>query len=148
MARTKHRPKDQKKNSGRKLKYTTPAALQKKVTAYFNSLKPTKTRLDALPPALTGLSVYLDFSDYSTFKDYEDNPEYSHIIKKARMKIAAAHEQNLFGKSCTGSIYWLKCNGGDMFKENPVEVDHRFGVIAVPVAATDDDEWHAQHTSA
>lgn len=121
MAKGKHTPEEDKQISGRPRKYATAAALKKKVDAYFRSVTPTKKEPLKPPPTLSGLSVYLDFADYSTFNDYENNPDFSHIIKKAKLRIAAAHEAQLFTTGCTGSIFWLKCNGGDMFKEQPQE---------------------------
>lgn len=93
------------------------------------------------PPTLSGLSVYLDFADFSTFKDYENDKEFSHALKKARMRIQIAHEERLFAQACTGSIYWLKCNGGDMFKEKPQEhVLNVGGAVVVPGMMTP-DSW-------
>ena len=144
MARTKHRAAAGRSKRSKPRKYATAAALEKKINAYFKSLEPTDDDPRRRPPTLSGLSVFLDFADFSTFKDYEGDHEYSHTIKKARLKIASAHEERLFAQACTGSIYWLKCNGGDMFKEKPQEhvVNGPLGItleFVKPNAAPDSD---------
>lgn len=145
MTKSKHTPEAQKQKLGRPRKYVNAAALQRKVDAYFNSLKPGKDQPRLVPPTLSGLAVFLDFADFSTFKDYEANPDFSHVLKKAKMRIAAAHETRLFSQGCTGSIFWLKRNCGDMFRESPMQIEHRGGIIVVPQPATDENQWHADH---
>ena len=146
MTKSKHTPTANKKKLGRPRKYAAAASLQKKVDAYFNSLKPGKDQPRPLPPTLSGLAVFLDFADFSTFKDYEANPDFSHVLKKAKMRIAAAHEEQLFSPGCTGSIFWLKHNCGDMFRESPMQSQYSSGLIVLPEPMTDEDEWHRKHS--
>jgi len=117
------RKKKTKRPVGRPPKFSTVEELQKAVDAFFKSLRQRGKPPE--PPTLSGLCVHLDFADYSTFLDYEKKPAFSHVLKKARMWIRAAHERQLFGTGCTGSIFYLKCHGGEMFREQAQRLEHK-----------------------
>lgn len=88
--------------AGRPPIFETPQQLEKAIEAYFDA-KPKVT--------ITGLALYLGFCDRQSLYDYEARQEYSCIIKKARLRVECAYEENLAGNSPTGSIFALKNMG-------------------------------------
>ena len=60
---------------------------------------------------ITGLALALDTSR-ETLLDYEERPEFSDTIKKAKDKCENFIEHRLFGNNPTGSIFNLKNNYG------------------------------------
>ena len=107
--------------AGRPPMYKTPEELQKKVDEYFNGGmntkkvligKPPDQRIEEIPiPTITGLALFLGFCDRSSFYNYEDNPEFSYTIKKARTFIEIEYEQILHTGNVAGAIFALKNMG-------------------------------------
>lgn len=61
------------------------------------------------PPTVTGLSLYLGFSDKHTTYEYVKISEFNHSLKRALMKIEQFHEiATSRGDKCTGNIFILK----------------------------------------
>jgi len=111
---TKKKTTSKRATKGRPRRYTA-ATLQKKVDEYF---KQTSN------PGVIGLAVYLDV-DRETVRTWKvENGPFSGIIKKAYDKVAAAHEERLADGKCTGSIFWLKAQGGWQDKQE-VKVEHQ-----------------------
>ncbi len=108
-----------KNRGGRPPKFSSANDLETAVETYFAS-----TEQSQKPPTIAGLMRELDFADYSTFHDYEAKPRFSQVLKKARLRILEAHEERLFSPSCTGSIFYLKCHGGGIFRERPQQHEH------------------------
>lgn len=120
---------------GRPPKFSSVDDLKIAVEKYF-----TGTEQSQKPPTIAGLMRELDFADYSTFHDYQAKPRFSQVLKKARLRILEAHEERLFSPSCTGSIFYLKCHGGGMFKERPQQHEHsspRGGAIDIEIDWTE-----------
>jgi hypothetical protein len=63
------------------------------------------------PATVTGLTLYIGFSDRSSLDDYEKKEEFSHIIKKARKLVEYGYEMRLHGDKNTGAIFALKNMG-------------------------------------
>ncbi len=63
------------------------------------------------PYTITGLALGLGFCDRASIYDNEKIPEYSHIIKEARLKVECGYETNLHFTNTTGSIFALKAMG-------------------------------------
>ena len=86
---------------GQPPKYKSPEELQVMIDNYFNSC-PQK-------PTILGLVLYLGFSDRRSYYDYEARKPFSHILKRARTRIAERYEANL-GEPGNhgGSIFALK----------------------------------------
>ena len=57
---------------------------------------------------ITGLCLELGFCSRQSFYDYEEKPNFSYTIKKARLHIERAYEAKLSGKEVTGAIFALK----------------------------------------
>lgn len=90
--------------AGRPRTYETADELQSEVDLYFSS----KEWNDY---TLTGLAFFLGFDSRQSLYDYEKNPEFSYIIKRARLLVEASYEMKLQGQSCTGAIFALKNMG-------------------------------------
>jgi len=105
----------------RPFKYT-PEELEKKVNEYFQK-KEEESREDKLVfCSIRDLANFLNI-DLQTFYNYDSRPGYSNITKRARERIIAVWEQQLFfpGRNTTGAIFYLK-NFGDMVDK--VEHNH------------------------
>ena len=79
--------------------FDTPEEMQEAIDAYFAS-EGKKT--------ISGLAYHLGFESRQSFYDYEERPDYSYTIKRARLRIEMTYEQALHGNSCTGAIFALK----------------------------------------
>lgn len=90
--------------AGRPLKYKTPEEMQQAIDEWFESFKAA----EGLYPTMSGLAYHLGFSDRQSLYDYKGREKFSCTIKRALLRIEMLHENNLFGNSTTGSIFWLK----------------------------------------
>lgn len=103
---------------GRPPKYETPEEMQEAISGYFRGGmnkrkivvgKGDDRRVEEIPiPTITGLVLYLGFADRHSFYDYEDKPEFSHTIKRARTFIELEYEEILQTTGNTGAIFALK----------------------------------------
>lgn len=84
--------------------FETPEQLKEAFDEYFRE-HPLGAR------TITGLALYCGFESRQSFYDYEKLPEYSYIIKTARMEVENSYEISLYGKNPTGSIFALKNMG-------------------------------------
>jgi hypothetical protein len=100
-------------NSGRPLNFKTPKELEKKINAYFKSLKPKRVGRDLIPtyPTVCGLALYLGFAQRKSLLDYKERKVFCNIIKKAVTFIEEHYEQRLNTQGCTGAIFALKNMG-------------------------------------
>lgn len=88
------------KHNGRPPLYDTPDKLQRRINQYF---KKERRR-----PSICELALWCGFESRQSFYDYAERPGFSYVIKRANMRIAAAHEKRMFGDRCVGSIFALK----------------------------------------
>ena len=101
---------------GRPMKYTLEE-LQQGIAAYFDycHIDPYGYPLDGehKPPTVTGLACYLD-TTRDLLCDYENKPQFSDTIKKAKQRIEAYNEAMLYNRkiSTAGVIFNLKNNYG------------------------------------
>jgi hypothetical protein len=89
--------------AGQPAKYKTPEELQAAIDAYFD--------MPNCPNTITGLAYYLGFADRQSLNDYQERPEYSFIIKRARARVEMAYEEKLSSNTVTGAIFALKNMG-------------------------------------
>jgi len=97
--------------------YETAEQLQKAIQDYFDN-PPTKDVLVGkgesqqvikLPVlTITGLCYQLGFESRQSFYAYEDKPEFSYTIKRARLFIEHDYEKQLQIGNTTGAIFALK----------------------------------------
>lgn len=121
--------------------FKTAAQLQAKVDEYFEYIKgefvdlsdidpdnltPVKWIRHPEPASIVALALYLGFCSRQSLFDYEQRPQYSYVIKKARARVEAAYEKNLSGQTPTGSIFALK----NMGWRDKTETEHS-GTVAV-----------------
>lgn len=112
-----------KKNPvGRPPKFESGEELQERIDAYFADCLER-----AEPPFITELCVWLDTSR-KVLLEYEEKPEFSNTIKKAKQKCEAAIEKGMMlnKMNATGAIFNLKNNYGweERFKnDNAVELE-------------------------
>lgn len=119
---------EEKQKPGRPLKFKSAKALQERIDAYFESCFRPVLPESGLPvvnqmtgePLLTqfrpftmgGLAAYLD-CDRKTLLNYSERDEYFLTIKRARQKIEAYAEEQLYTpKIAAGVIFNLKNNFG------------------------------------
>ena len=81
--------------------YKTPEELDDVLEAFFNDEA-------NYPLTITGLALELGFSDKSSIYDYEKIPEFTHSIKRARMRVENSYEKALNKQSTSGAIFALK----------------------------------------
>jgi hypothetical protein len=102
--------------SGRPPMYDDPQKLSAKIIEYFESHLPVEKETDdgdkemiySRPITITGLCLYLGFESRQSFYEYGKKQEFTYIIKRARLVIESFYEENLTGKTPTGSIFALK----------------------------------------
>lgn len=99
------------------LLFKTPKALQKAIDKYIKK-PPTRkitmkdgTQQEMGCPTISGLCYALGFASRQSFYDYEDKPQFTYTIKRARLYIENIYEVNLHYGQCTGSIFALKNMG-------------------------------------
>lgn len=113
---------------GRPPKYDNPEDLEAKIIEYFDWVqgeyeikekkekgKTVKYKHWIREPeniTVTGIALFLGFSDKSSFYDYEKKEEFSHLIKRARTIIENRYENGLISaRSPVGAIFALKNMG-------------------------------------
>ena len=95
-------------------RFKTDEELQEKIDQYFKEhcgiTYNENGDIDSVkPPTVTGLALYLGFSDRSSLYDYKKDTKHSHTIKRAISRMEEFAEAQLFsGKTPTGAIFWLK----------------------------------------
>jgi hypothetical protein len=117
----KKKPEDLQK-VGAKPFYKSAKELEEKIDSYFSDCPDTRitiTRdsegatipIDVPCPTVTGLALYLGFCDRQSMYDYQEKPEFTCIIKRARTFIEREYEKKLHDTACTGAIFALKNMG-------------------------------------
>lgn len=87
-------------SAGRPPKYETAEDLQKKVDEYFSQ--------DDVKLTISGLCYFLGFESRQSFYAYENKPEFSYTVKRARAMIEQMYEEKLLSNHVTGAIFALK----------------------------------------
>lgn len=96
----------------RPVKYSTVEEMQEAIDHYFDIeayMGEGDNRIFA--PTVEGLAYALDLTRQGLI-EYQDKPEFSDTIKRAKQRVAIALEQRLYGQSVTGAIFNLKNNFG------------------------------------
>ena len=117
---------EKKRPVGAPLKYT-PEQLQALIDAYFlacDSADPPE------PYTVGGLCLACN-TYRKLMDDYEDRPEFSYMIKTAKLKVAVGYEKNLHGSACTGSMFALKSIDQDHWRDRQ-EVTGANGAALIP----------------
>ena len=150
MKKKKKPEEEEKRPEGRPLKYKNANELQKKIDEYFKNCPDYKiiTFFDKnsgqviehkiMTPTISGLALYLGFCDRRSFYDYEDYPEFSHTIKKARSKIENEYEKQLWNDKCSGAIFALKNLGWVDKIEQDISIPDNLSIEVI--TKKDDDD--------
>lgn len=117
---------------GRPRKFSDVEKMQQKIDEYFNNC-PDFIILSAFDknngefveykkytPTMTGLAIHLGFVSRQSMLDYEEKPDFSCTIKKARLRIEHEYEKQLYMDKCTGAIFALKNFGWKDKVENEI----------------------------
>lgn len=89
--------------SGRPLSIADAKAFKALADAYFAARD-----ADGKPITLCGLCLALGISGRASLLNYEKRPEYSEVVKRAKLRIEAEYEARLHGPNATGAIFGLK----------------------------------------
>lgn len=111
--------------AGRPRKWETPQELEEAIENFF--FPPTGGERGKV--TIAGLAYNLGFESRQSFYDYEEIPEFSYIIKRARLRVETAYEEKLSEGSCTGAIFALKNMGWKDKTES--EINGNLGVTWV-----------------
>jgi hypothetical protein len=103
---------------GRPRIYETPDELETAIDAYFEG-----SERDEI--TITGLALYLGFESRQSLYDYEKDPRFSYIIKRAKLRVEMNYEMRLNSNSCTGAIFALK----NMGWRDKTEVEQSGGLV-------------------
>lgn len=133
----KAKPKE-KRQAGRPCKFKEIQEVKNKIAEYFDSCwidkvvevmakdgtcTTTNSRYQDRPYTVAGLALALDVCR-DTLCEYEKNSVFSDAIKKAKLKIKMNVEERLLdGKNPAGSIFWLKNNDSEYYKDKQ-EIEH------------------------
>lgn len=94
---------------GRPPKYSSPEEMQAAIDEYFADRQPrirtnpdgspmlsknNQPIIELNPPTISGLALYLGFSNRTSLYEYEKEPEYSDTIKRARSRCEEFVESN------------------------------------------------------
>ena len=117
---------------GRPRQYETPEELEAVIVEYFQGLEEEK-----LWPSVTGLCLALNLSRQGLI-NYQERPEFVDTIKRAKLMVEFAIEQQLMqGRNAAGPIFNLKNNfGWKDERTNNIEGGLDIGVREVNVSGT------------
>lgn len=120
--------------AGRPPEFKTVKELQTAIDDYFKNgvtkrqvvtgKQPNQQVIEIEVPTITGLCYHLGFASRQSFYDYEERPEFSYTIKRARLFIEKEYEEQLQVGNTVGAIFALKNFG--WVDSNKTEVEHSF----------------------
>jgi hypothetical protein len=111
------------------------------VQEYFDNV-PTRTvsiggtQLEIPAPTITGLVLHLGFESRQSFYDYEQKPQFTYTIKRARLFIEHEYEKGLHSGSPTGAIFALKNFGWKDKHETEISGDFKVEIVKYTDAPT------------
>ena len=133
---------------GRPAFYETVDELQAAIKSYFDK-PPTKKvivgkgddRQEIELPllTLTGLAYHLGFESRQSFYDYEEKPEFTYTLKRARLFIERDYEMQLQLGNPTGAIFALK-NFGWRDKQETEHTGTAFEKVTINIITPDEPE--------
>ena len=102
---------------GQPLKFKSNQELQSKIDDYFNSCfvdsidedTGEKIKKCVRPLTITGLALALDTNRH-TLLEYEEKDEYTHTIKRAKLRIESFAEEQLFTNPRTAGVIFNMVN--------------------------------------
>ena len=126
--RSTAKKKEEARPRGKAPMFRTPQEMQKKIDLYFETQVgkfPLKDRdgsqvfdktgnpvLEECPPTVSGLALYIGFTDRTSLYEYKARPLFADTVKKAIARVEAYAEKSIMTKDKpTGAIFWLKNHG-------------------------------------
>lgn len=119
--------KEEKNKGGRPPKFTTKEEMQVLIDKYLSEECADKQLTDSngtpiynkkgdpvmipSPPTISGLALYLGFTNRCSVYEYMEKGEFTDTIKRAVAAIEDYAEKQLFVGNSTGAIFWLKNRG-------------------------------------
>ena len=76
-------------NGGRPPIFDAPADLENKCLDYFKYCIDKEEK-----PTITGLTLYVGFCSRSSWTEYTDKQEFSHIVKRAKLTVENSYENS------------------------------------------------------
>lgn len=123
---------------GRPRHYNTKEELEASVSEYFVYCYENRIKL-----TITGLTLFIGFTNRKSFYSYEQIPEFSHTVKKARTLIEMHYELKLQEAFPQGAVFALKNLGWNA--EEQIETTVKKKVKFVVRAQSDDEEDYTPH---
>ena len=136
---------------GRPPLFSTPEEMQTEIDAYYESCIVDKVtevidkdgkctmstvRYQDRPYTVEGLTWFLGFSSRKSLLYYEEKPEFSDTIKRAKLKVKMSVVEGLLtGKNAAGNIFWLKNNDSEYYRD--VQQLEHTGKDGGPIKHTD-----------
>ena len=128
-----------KRPNGRPALFRTPEEMQAKIDEYFAFQigpkiiivdgKPLYDKhgqpvLQEIPPTVSGLALFLGFSDRTSLYEYKSRAGFSDTVKRAITRIENYAENGVMTRDKpTGPIFWLKNHGWGAEEQKKVEVN-------------------------
>lgn len=107
--------------TGRPALFSKPEEMQSQIDAYFQTRQPeiiknddgTIARIKLNPPTVSGLALFLGFTDRTSLYEYKGyGKKFSDTVKRAITRIADyAEERAISGEGWGGAAFWLKNHG-------------------------------------
>lgn len=156
MGNPKYKKKHPYSIYGRRPEYSSPEEMQKVIDEYFEwcrgefsekiiekydeetgEIKQYKETITIREPeryTITGLGLYLGFSCRETFDYYQQKPEFSDTVKRAKYRVENRYEKALENNNAAGSIFALKNMGWVDKSEihNTGEQEHNVNIKDLP----------------
>ena len=125
--------------AGRPPRYKSRAELEKRIEAYFESIKGELLRdeetgkpvidkrgrvvmIGERPPTVTGLALALGFATRKSLLEYEAKPQFAEAIARAKSRIEMYAEERLYDRDgCMGARFNLRNNFRDWGDEGRME---------------------------
>lgn len=109
--------------AGRPLKFSTPHELEERIEEYYEYCEKNNK-----PYTITALANFLDI-DRRNITEYGYKDEFRPIIQKAKQNCLAYAEGRLFSGTPVGSMFYLKNNYRDLYKDDKhVEVTQNINI--------------------
>lgn len=112
MAAPKHNLYALGNNGGRPRIYENPEDLEIEIVKYFEYCIEKKVNI-----TISGLTLFIGFNSRETLHLYEKRQEFMDIIKRARLSVTEAYEQELYSFKFGGAIFALKNIDKDNWKD-------------------------------
>lgn len=139
--------------AGAPRKWKSVKAMQEAIDAYFESCKGVKLTdddgnlmrdkygvpiiVDAKPPTVTGLALALGFTGRQALIDYQNRPEFTDTVTRAKSMCEEYAERRLYDKEgANGAKFSLSCNFGWKAADSTEERGEN-GVVLMPEVKED-----------